>query len=327
MNLEKDVKITIQRHPVEQKLMSDFLCESFFYEYHKGCLSKKDRLVFEKSLESSQKVKEQYSKFQKSIKCCEVLGSARVAEKTLVALKETLKKKQVSQLKTLWEKTPETVKILLQSMTVALTAAFFVVYFPWPDLGFLASEKTDQSVELARLSVELDDEERDFQETMKVAHNESRNSPEEESPSVSSKKSADLKSENKPQVSQPVKATKSAKAEKTVQTTAAKEKPKTTPAVREGYVYRAFMDVEKIDQKAESIAQKIKSMGGTKAGKVELGWKTKGGRYFHFSLDQNKYDEILSFLKEFAPVRISKDAHRRIMPEGKERFILWIENK
>jgi hypothetical protein len=92
-----------------------------------------------------------------------------------------------------------------------------------------------------------------------------------------------------------------------------------------GYVYRAFMDLKNLEVIAPKIADMIRSMGGEKAGEVELGWRRGTGRYFHFSLPESNEKKIIEQLQVFGPVRISKDPHPRVMPEGQVRFILWIE--
>lgn len=95
---------------------------------------------------------------------------------------------------------------------------------------------------------------------------------------------------------------------------------------RKGYVYRLFMDLSRLDQLTQPIAQKIKGLGGEKAGDVPLGWKRGEGSYYHFTLPETNYANLLAQLKSYGPVRISKDAHPRVMPEGTIRLILWIES-
>lgn len=94
----------------------------------------------------------------------------------------------------------------------------------------------------------------------------------------------------------------------------------------EGFVYRAFMNLDSLDKKSPKIVERIKSLGGVKAGQVELGWRKPKGSYFHFSVPEYQYDELLKSLRNFGPVRIYKDPHWRVMPQGKIRFILWIED-
>jgi hypothetical protein len=82
-------------------------------------------------------------------------------------------------------------------------------------------------------------------------------------------------------------------------------------------------DLENIGPK---IAEQIRELGGEKAGEVELGWKRGTGRYYHFAMPETNEKQLLEKLQAYGPVRISKDPHPRVMPEGQVRFILWIES-
>lgn len=93
-----------------------------------------------------------------------------------------------------------------------------------------------------------------------------------------------------------------------------------------GFVYRAFMSLDQLDQVSPKIVAEIKQLNGAKAGQVELGWRKPKGSYFHFSLPESNYEKLMSALKSFGPVRIYKDPHWRVMPQGQIRFILWVED-
>jgi hypothetical protein len=92
-----------------------------------------------------------------------------------------------------------------------------------------------------------------------------------------------------------------------------------------GFVFRGFMTVPNIEDVSDQIVQQIKELGGAKAGEVELGWKRGTLRYFHFTLPQASEERLLELLRAYGPVRISKDPHPRVMPEGQVRFILSID--
>ena len=98
-------------------------------------------------------------------------------------------------------------------------------------------------------------------------------------------------------------------------------------AKAKGFVYRAFMSITNVDEASEQIVQQIKELGGVKAGEVELGWKRGSLRYFHFTMPQANEELLLEQLRAYGPVRISKDPHPRVMPEGQVRFILSIDAK
>jgi hypothetical protein len=92
------------------------------------------------------------------------------------------------------------------------------------------------------------------------------------------------------------------------------------------FVYRAFMTLSDLEDITPKITQQIKELGAEKAGEVELGWRRGSGRYYHFTIPENSEQRLLESLRVYGPVRISKDPHPRLMPEGQVRFILWIES-
>ncbi len=96
--------------------------------------------------------------------------------------------------------------------------------------------------------------------------------------------------------------------------------------IGEGAIYRGKVDVTNLDTVGPKIAEKVIELGGRKAGEVELGWqKTPGQAYFHFTLPEAKYEELLQFLGTYGPPKIKKEKHPRVMPEGIVRLIVTID--
>jgi hypothetical protein len=93
-----------------------------------------------------------------------------------------------------------------------------------------------------------------------------------------------------------------------------------------GFVYRAFMATRTIDATTGAVRDIIESLGGERAGQVELGWRKNSGTYFHFALPESNYESLLENLRSFGPVRIYKDPHWRVMPSGQIRLILFVED-
>lgn len=95
----------------------------------------------------------------------------------------------------------------------------------------------------------------------------------------------------------------------------------------QGFLYRAFMANENVDEIRPEIVKLIKNLGGQKAGNVELGWRRQGGSYFHFTIPESKNAQLVEGLKHYGKVIFKKDPHPRVMPQGVLRYILWIEEK
>lgn len=102
--------------------------------------------------------------------------------------------------------------------------------------------------------------------------------------------------------------------------------PAATESAERGFVYRMSMPTSKVEAITPDVRAKIEALGGKKAGEVELGWKRRSGSYFHFAMPESGYDTLVEYLRGHSPVRIQKAPHRRIMPAGQIRIILWLEH-
>ena len=105
------------------------------------------------------------------------------------------------------------------------------------------------------------------------------------------------------------------------------EKPKEeTQSVLKGHIHRAFMELSELSTVTPALVEQIEGLGGEKAGRVRLGWKKPTGSYFHFKMPEKNYENLLESLRSFGPVRIYKDPHWRVMPEGQIRIILMVRD-
>lgn len=100
-----------------------------------------------------------------------------------------------------------------------------------------------------------------------------------------------------------------------------------TAVGEKGWLTRAELDVNQFAASRPAIRDKIEELDGKVAGSVELGWlRQENEAYFHFSLPESNFRELEAFLKTFGPVRISKERHSRVMPEGQIRIILTVKD-
>lgn len=76
------------------------------------------------------------------------------------------------------------------------------------------------------------------------------------------------------------------------------------------------------------ITEKIIELGGRKAGEVDIGWKKSDTTYYyHFTLPEAKYSELIAFLSEYAKTELTKEKHPRVMPDGIIRLIITLDEK
>lgn len=59
---------------------------------------------------------------------------------------------------------------------------------------------------------------------------------------------------------------------------------------------------------------------------MELGWKkTPTSSYYHFTIPQAKYDDLIAFLSIYGKPVIAKEKHPRVMPDGILRLIVTVD--
>lgn len=92
---------------------------------------------------------------------------------------------------------------------------------------------------------------------------------------------------------------------------------------RGGFLYRGQMSITNLPVAGPKISEKIIEIGGRKAGDVELGWqKSPTSLYYHFTIPEAKYDELMAFLAQYGKPKLVKEKHPRVMPDGIIRLIL-----
>lgn len=97
-------------------------------------------------------------------------------------------------------------------------------------------------------------------------------------------------------------------------------------AVSGGFLYRGRVFISNIQDTEPKITEKIIELGGRKAGEVALGWKkTSQSAYYHFTMPENKLNDLNQFLALYGEPKIVKEKHPRVMAEGIVRLIIEIE--
>lgn len=97
-------------------------------------------------------------------------------------------------------------------------------------------------------------------------------------------------------------------------------------AKSEGGLYRGTLVVANIETVNPKIIQKISSLGGVKAGEVEIGWlKTQKLAYYHYTIPQQNIDEVSAFLKQLGHLHLSFEKHPRKVAAGTKRFIIEVK--
>lgn len=103
--------------------------------------------------------------------------------------------------------------------------------------------------------------------------------------------------------------------------------PKGIPEAQSGgFLFRGDLSVTNLDAGVPKLTSKIEELGGRKAGDVSLGWrKGPASAYFHFTIPAAKYADLAQFMANYGKLRLSKEKHPRVMPDGIIRLIITAE--
>lgn len=97
--------------------------------------------------------------------------------------------------------------------------------------------------------------------------------------------------------------------------------------VKAGFLYRGSISVTNVTAATPKFVEKIAELGGRKAGDVPLGWRKGSGSYFHLTIPESRYEALVNFLREYGDLKIQREKHERVMPEGILRLIIQVEEK
>ncbi len=307
------------KSPFNQKrTLSKFLCQEIMYDYVTNKLDKARVLAVEECLSKDPELKQAELALREAINYCDQLSKTEITQPFMDQISADPPWYQAIKRGTSWRTWPEPLKWAFEAGAVSLCVAVFVYLTPWHKIGFFNKNFSgitlvdDRRVPILKDLSEVDASASNIEEgPVKIVIALPPPVPHEES------------SQKKATAPSPKETSAYIEAE------AKKLKTKTiTKAVKgNAFVYRAFMSSGRIDELTPEIVATLSTLGGKKAGQVELGWKKPNGSYFHFSISEEQYLKALVYLNKISPVTVEKSAHRRVMPEGFVRVILWVEKK
>jgi hypothetical protein len=343
-----------------KRKLTTFLCQEMLYDFAMNQLDNERKMAVEEFLQKDRECQTILDGIRASLEYTALLSQTRLPADIEFQLKGSENAVSLSRRYSKWGAWPEPVRWSIIALATSAVVASIVALVPWQNLRStkgqhadtveVAKLKTDspESVKAAQESNEVDaltkaeasgdqlaDAKEAAQDAAAAAADESGGSGDSEEagstapppvaahPQVPSKVGAAASAVAVAGSADTVaKAGESAEAASNPQTVAEKKEGKP-----QGFVYRARMTLHDLDVVGPKVTELIKELGGEKAGEVELGWKRGDSvRYYHFAVPEENREKLIEQLKTFGPVRISKDSHPRVMPEGQVRFILWIES-
>lgn len=322
MSLEKN---EIAYSKKNKREITTFFGHELIYDYINGTLDVERRKAVEEFMQKSKTADEDYNKILKGIEYADQLGHTIVAQPIIEQISEPPTYLSELLKKTNFDRWPIGVKWGLEALIVVSVIAVFMIILPWDKAMKLAIIPNKKEIVLAEVTHEQkvgDPEKLKELEKTEPAQFEDEVVKKEEPQQVVAQTEAEKtkpKTEpDKAQLSTNVAAVKSLPAQESKKMQAAKNS--------EGFLYRGTLYVINLQAVSARIREKIVEFGGRKAGDVELGWKkTPTSEYYHFTIPEAKYEELNKFLADYGKIKLVKEKHTRLMPDGIIRLIITVE--
>lgn len=298
-----------------KRKVSAFIGQQLLYEYITGSLDEERVKSVEEYIQQNQEVLNDINKIQNGMSYLSVLSQTKVSEALLARIKQPVSWLEVLLLKLRFDQWSQGFKIGVEASLVAIGVVFVILVLPWQKIFDFKMESSD---------VLLTEIVRKF-----------------ESPQSNDDQSSVAATNSNSEISFPDEGSTAVVAAVTTSSTTTSTIPTTPPAAvavapvtattvetrRQGYLYRGSMAITNAKAASTKLVQRLTQLGARKAGNVELGWSRDEGAYFHFTMPETNYSEMESSFNEFAPIKITKEKHERVMPEGIIRVIITVDEK
>jgi len=316
-----------------QRKISSFVGQELLYDYISGQLDSERQKAVDEFLKENREAQGDIQKINNGIAYVDRLAETVASQALLEKIETPSNYFQTVQTRLRFEEWPVGLKLGLEAMIVALGITSVAILVPWHKIMNLRS-RSDNVV------------------LTEIAHETVKKTTEVETGNAVKEQPAAFQDEGvqttKPNIVDETDVSKaSIKAEVAVTPTATPppvpEPQKTTvpdttavaaaadtsekDSKRVGFLYRGTMLVTNAPAVTPKMVEKLTALGSRKAGEVEMGWKKGNGSYFHFTVPENKYDEVLAVFNQYGQLKIQKERHERIMPEGIIRLIITVDEK
>ncbi len=330
--------------PYKKRKVSSFLAHEMLFDYLTDRLDPERRTAVENELKTDVENQKALAEMQKALNYIEKINRVEIEQDLLESMSESSNYISIMLKKTQFDKWPSSVKWSIEALIVVLGVVLFLVVVPWDQalkMTLLPKEKevilaeiskdptTKSNINLAEIEKkevpQFQDEEKktstdsaDEKATSKV--NVATTTPKETS---TSSNAGNLAKVDAP--AEPTNSTAGTNTAKENSTSAAAEDTEKKSA---GFLYRGHLDVTNVEMNSPKITEKIIELGGRKAGEVDIGWKKSDTTYYyHFTLPEAKYDDLIEFFSGYTETELKKEKHPRVMPDGIIRLIITVDEK
>lgn len=326
-----------------RRKLTPFLCQEMLYDFAMDRLDGERKAAIEEYLKTDKECQETLDGIYNAIRYGESLAHVEPNSEILEHLRESENVASLGRRYSSWKEWPDVMRWAVVCFLLVISVAGVVSAVPWKRLNALSQKRSaSDSIEITALQganpsqvfanseseadpAALAAMESSGDEEMDGSNDLAEDAATPEVPAAPPAKVPPVAVAQTPlpvvkPTPAPVAATKPADVEIRDATADGKE------AKGKGFVYRAFMTLPNLEELGPKITSDVEQLGANKAGEVELGWKRGTGRYYHFTMPEANEEKLLERLRAYGPVRISKDPHPRVMPQGQVRFILWVES-
>ncbi len=312
----------------DKREISPFIGHELLYDYLCGSLDGDRKKAVEDHVKFSRDAQLDLTKIENGQKYAEQLSNTVVSQPIIEQISTPVTYLSVLMQKSHFDKWPQGLKWGLEALVVVAVIVTVLSVTPWQkvmQLGLLSDSKEVVLAEVSKnesATQKVDEEPEFVDEGVKEgAAPVAATSP---TPSATPAASAT-----------PVAATSPAPAAKPSPTPSATKAPEVAAAsatataataASGGFLYRGEIGVTNVLSVGPKITDKIIELGGRKAGSVELGWqKTPTSMYYHFTIPEAKYQDLLTFMETYGKLKLGKEKHPRVMPDGIIRLILTVD--
>lgn len=323
-----------------QREISPFMGQALLYDYLNGALDKERHSAVAAFLEISREAQVEVQKIQAGQQYAEQLGQVVISEALKKRLGTPASYLSLLFKKSRFEQWPVGLKWGLEAVVVVFVIVTFLTVAPWEKVMKLKLAPSSNSNEVVLSEVHKTTPSKETpagiagevpQDTPQFVDEGIKKEPAPTPMAAGKTVAATSNPPPKAPAPAPPSAAKKAPEKAAVVVAAHKDEEEAEDSTEGsksivGYLYRGQIKVTNVSAVGPKIAEKIAELGGRKAGSVSLGWqKTPDSAYFHFTIPEAKYEELQAFLSGYGTVKISKEKHPRVMPDGIIRLIITVD--
>lgn len=323
---EQENKIALSKKG--QREVTPFIGHELLYDYIADRLDEERKAAVEDHLKFSVDAQLDLAKIQRGYDYAKKLGETEVSEPIISRISTPSSYLTVLLQKSNFDKWPQGIKWGLEALVVVTVIVTLLTVTPWQKVLDLQVFKSSKDMVLAEVRKGAPTS---TVESEVVGRDDKPQFADEDAKELGAVAESGTKGPSIPKVTlkDEVAVAKSptpTPSPVSTPTTKAEEKAETVAASAGGFLYRGEIAITNISVNGAKITEKIISLGGRKAGSVELGWqKTPTSMYYHFTIPEAKYEELNTFLATYGTPQIAKEKHVRVMPDGIIRLILIVD--